>query len=65
MIKSIKRYFVMAIALLIAFTAFGTTRTVVHADEYYGKMSPSIGTFEKSEFRRFFYKRQRTLYYCE
>ncbi len=47
MIKSIKRYFVMAIALLIAFTAFGTTKTVVHADEYYGKMSPSIGTFEK------------------
>lgn len=47
MIKSIKRYFVIAIALLIAFTAFGTTKTVVHADEYYGKMSPSIGTFEK------------------
>ena len=47
MIKSIKRFFVIAIALLIAFTAFGTTRTVVHADEYYGKMSPSIGTFEK------------------
>ena len=47
MIKSIKRYFVKAIALLIAFTAFGTTKTVVHADEYYGKMSPSIGTFEK------------------
>ena len=37
----------MAVALLIALTAFGTTKTVVHADEYYGKMSPSIGTFEK------------------
>ena len=47
MIKSIKRFFVIAVALLIALTAFGTTRTVVHADEYYGKMSPSIGTFEK------------------
>lgn len=47
MIKSMKRFFVMAVALLIALTAFGTTKTVVHADEYYGRMSPSIGTFEK------------------
>ena len=47
MIKSIKRFFVIAAALLIALTAFGTTKTVVHADEYYGRMSPSIGTFEK------------------
>ncbi len=47
MIKSIKRFFVIAATLLIALTAFGTTKTVVHADEYYGRMSPSIGTFEK------------------
>lgn len=47
MIKSIKRFFVIAAALLIALTSFGTAKTVVHADEYYGKMSPSIGTFEK------------------
>ena len=47
MIKSIKRFFVIAAALLIALTSFGTAKTVVHADEYYGRMSPSIGTFEK------------------
>ena len=47
MIKSIKRFFVIAAALLIALTSFGTAKTVVHADEYYGKMSPSVGTFEK------------------
>ena len=47
MIKSIKRFFVIAAALLIALTSFGTAKTVVHPDEYYGKMSPSIGTFEK------------------
>lgn len=47
MIKSIKRFFVIAVALLIALVSVGTSRTVVHADEYYGKMSPSVGTFEK------------------
>lgn len=47
MIKSIKRFFVIAAALLIALTSFGTAKTVVHAEEYYGRMSPSIGTFEK------------------
>ena len=47
MIKSIKRFFVIAVALLIALVSVGTSRTVVHADEYYGQMSPSVGTFEK------------------
>ena len=47
MIKFIKRFFVIAAALLIELTSFGTAKTVVHAEEYYGRMSPSIGTFEK------------------
>lgn len=47
MIKSIKRFFVITVALLIALVSVGTSRTVVHADEYYGQMSPSVGTFEK------------------
>ena len=48
MIKSIKRFFVIAAALLIALTSFGTAKTVVHAEEYYGRISPSIGTFDIS-----------------